>query len=29
MHEDEFAEVALKLKPKESFSDNKPWKNAY
>ena len=28
-HEEEFAEVALKLKAKESFKDRKPWNNAY
>lgn len=29
IHEEEFAKVALKLKQKESFSDKKPWTNAF
>ena len=29
LHDEEFAEVATKLKQKESFSDRKPWTNAY
>lgn len=28
-HEDEFAEVALKLKAKESFKDRRPWDSPY
>jgi hypothetical protein len=28
-HEEEFAEVGLHLKNKESFKDRKPWDNAY
>ena len=28
-HEEEFAEVALKLKAKETFKNRKPWDNPY
>ena len=28
-HEDEFAEVALRLKAKETFKDNRPWKSPF